>query len=155
MIQLHSRIQTNNTNLHFYSNPPVNKHSKMSSASQVANLIEENPVTTIPTAVIAGIRRPHTFLCLAPVHSASFPKAPQSPAMSPATITAEPSIATAMEESILPPPASPTTELKHKAVHRSSSSASAVSATDKQRFLKLGPVHWGGNIGDDDYAIED
>ncbi|KAI5785891.1 hypothetical protein EDC01DRAFT_661869 [Geopyxis carbonaria] len=109
---------------------------------------------SIHTAAAAGIRRPSTFLCLAPIHSASFPKGPNSPTVAPTAI-AEP-----VEEaplhvcnhcgSKLPPP-SP--EMKPSAPLVRADSVGSLNAPNKKRFLKLGPVFWGGNAGDDDYAV--
>lgn len=109
----------------------------------------------INTAAAAGIRRPSTFLSLAPVRSESYPTAPiTSPTIS-ATLNVEPvesdvqlHVCDKCGSKIAPP--SP--EVKPR---RSSSISSTLSAGQKQRFLKLGPVHWGGIPGEDDYAIED
>ncbi|PWW76432.1 hypothetical protein C7212DRAFT_186916 [Tuber magnatum] len=90
-----------------------------------------------------AIRKPTGFLALGPVHSTSFPKVPTSPKLSPTTA--------AIDAVVDAPPLSPT----QKAIHRSSSTSSVGSLTEKRRFLKLGPVHWGGAIGENDYAIED
>ncbi|PUU83098.1 hypothetical protein B9Z19DRAFT_1098806 [Tuber borchii] len=87
-----------------------------------------------------AIRKPTGFLNLAPVQSSSFPK---SPSLSPVTGP--------LSAVVDAPPLSPL----QKAIHRSSSTSSVGSATEKRRFLKLGPVHWGGAIGENDYAIED
>lgn len=91
-----------------------------------------------------AIRKPTGFLSLAPVHSSSFPK---SPSLSPITGA----LSAVVDASPLSPPPSPL----QKAIHRSSSTSSVNSVTEKRRFLKLGPVHWGGAIGENDYAIED
>ncbi|RPB25267.1 hypothetical protein L211DRAFT_822773 [Terfezia boudieri ATCC MYA-4762] len=80
------------------------------------------------------IQRPATFLSLAPVQSASYPKAPTSLAVK------------------SPPADNIITEPSVQFTARRHSSTSSVSS---QRFLKLGPVHWGGNSGEDDYAIEE
>jgi hypothetical protein len=81
------------------------------------------------SAQAAGIRRPSTFLSLAPVSSESYPKsAPEVDASVP-----------------ISPPLSP--------VQHRSSSVSSVG--EKQRFLKLGPVFWGGVPGQDDFAVEE
>ncbi|KAF8539396.1 hypothetical protein BDD12DRAFT_805375 [Trichophaea hybrida] len=101
-------------------------------------------------AQAAGIRRPSTFLSLAPVKSSSYPKAPppQSPQVVPAVVPAS-----VLEVAPISPALSPSdTELKLVPVHRTSSVS---SVGDKQRFLKLGPVFWGGIPGENDFAIED
>lgn len=91
------------------------------------------------------IQRPATFLSLAPVQSASYPKAPASPA---AKSPAESSLPAAVTET--PKPADNIiTEPSQFTARRHSSTSSVASV----RFLKLGPVHWGGNSGEDDYAI--
>jgi hypothetical protein len=101
------------------------------------------------TAQAAGIRRPSTFLTLVPVQSASYPKAPpKSPEMPTAAFPAA-----VFDVAPLSPPLSPT-DLELKPVPgRRASTASSVG--DKQRFLKLGPVFWGGIPGEDDFAMED
>ncbi|KAH0606632.1 uncharacterized protein H6S33_003466 [Morchella sextelata] len=105
-------------------------------------------MSSVQKTVSPTIRKPTTFLCLAPVHSASFPKQqPQSPKMSPIT-------STAMETAVESPVGSPLL-LPQTSSHRRSSTSSIGSATEKRRFLKLGPVFWGGAIGENDYAIED
>jgi hypothetical protein len=38
---------------------------------------------------------------------------------------------------------------------RSTSISSTSSDGRRLRFLKLNPVHWGGEEGDDDYAVEE
>jgi len=92
-------------------------------------------------AQLAGIRRPFTFLTLAPVHSQpSSP--PQSPELS-ATATSTPVSPPLLPADALGPVA--------KAGHRSSSVS---SVGDKQRFLRLLPVLYGDQPGDD-FAIED
>jgi len=85
----------------------------------------------------AHIQRPLTFLSLAPVQSASYPKAPASPVG--AATTAKPA------DNIITGPPAQFTARRH----------SSTSSIGSQRFLKLGPVHWGGNSGEDDYAIEE
>jgi len=85
------------------------------------------------------IQRPVTFLSLAPVQSASYPKAPQSPVAATTTEAAKPA------DNIITGPSAQFTSRRH----------SSTSSIGSQRFLKLGPVHWGGNSGEDDYAIEE
>jgi hypothetical protein len=100
-------------------------------------------------AQTAGIRRPSTFLKLVPVQSASYPKVPlKSPELAPSAIPSS-----ILEVAPMSPPLSPTdSELKPSPIRRASSVS---SVSDKQRFLKLGPVFWGGVPGEDDFAIED
>lgn len=93
----------------------------------------------------AAIRRPTTFLCLAPVHSTSFPKQPES---------SKPATATNAGSAVESPPPSPM--IRPSSIrNRRSSTSSIGSVNEKRRFLKLGPVFYGGAIGEDDYAIED
>ncbi|KAI5807676.1 hypothetical protein DFH27DRAFT_547251 [Peziza echinospora] len=80
------------------------------------------------------IQRPLTFLSLVPVQSESYPKAPpaaKSPVQENMNIITAPAV-------IVP-------ARRH----------SSTSSVNSQRFLKLGPVHWGGETGGDDYAIEE
>lgn len=88
------------------------------------------------------IQRPITFLSLAPVQSASYPKAPQSPVAAAAPAATE---AAKPADNIITGPSAQFTSRRH----------SSTSSIGSQRFLKLGPVHWGGNSGEDDYAIEE
>lgn len=93
------------------------------------------------------ISRPLTFLSLAPVHSASYPKAPASPVVK---SPVENNLVAASEapkpaDNIITAPSVQFTARRH----------SSTSSIGSQRFLKLGPVHWGGNSGEDDYAIEE
>jgi hypothetical protein len=102
---------------------------------------------TTTTAQAAGIMRPSTFLTLAPVSSSSYPKAPpKSPELVPSAVPSA-----VLEVAPISPSLSPTdTELKPVPVHRTNSVS---SVSDKNRFLKLGPVFWGGIPGENDYAI--
>jgi hypothetical protein len=63
-------------------------------------------------------------------------------------------VTAAMESAVESPAGSPLL-LPQTSSHRRSSTSSIGSATEKRRFLKLGPVFWGGAIGENDYAIED
>jgi len=111
--------------------------------------------TTYPTiAQKAGIRRPTQFLCLTPVQSASYPKAPpKSPELVPSSVASA-----ILEVAPMSPPLSPTdSELRPVVpiVSHRKSSVSSVGGGEKQRFLKMSPVFWGGIPGEDDFAIED
>ena len=90
------------------------------------------------------IKRPVTFLSLAPVHSQSYPKAPASPV---AKSPVENNLAAAAKpaDGIITAPTSPVTTRRH----------SSTGSVGSQRFLKLGPVHWGGDNGGNDYAIDE
>jgi hypothetical protein len=109
------------------------------------------------------------FLSLVPVTSASYPRAPAVESNSVSNIP----------DSLLwiaPSPVVRATGFRQRADSSSSISSieslgsvssedlrsfsvyrtgSVSSTNDKQRFLKLGPVHWGGTIGDDDFALQD
>ncbi|KAI5850687.1 hypothetical protein BZA05DRAFT_419203 [Tricharina praecox] len=114
--------------------------------------MSSNGITNATIAQKAGIRRPNQFLCLTPVQSASYPKAPpKSPEMVPSSIPNS-----ILEVAPMSPPLSPTdSELKPvpSYAHRKSSVSSI--GGEKQRFLKMSPVFWGGIPGEDDFAIED
>ncbi|RPA80625.1 hypothetical protein BJ508DRAFT_307264 [Ascobolus immersus RN42] len=88
-----------------------------------------------PAGGVPRQRRPSNFLCLVPVQSASYPTQPVARPLASPTAEAKPVDAVPVQP-------------------RSASVSSAVSVGDKQRFLKLGPVFWGGNAEDDDYAVE-
>jgi hypothetical protein len=97
----------------------------------------------------AEARRPSTFLSLAPTLSASYPtRKPSTPPKSPESAPVQTS-----ENAI---PAEPTAEVVQAAikVRRSSSSTSdgSASGAGPQRFLKLGPVHWGEGDGTGDWS---
>ncbi|TGZ83518.1 hypothetical protein EX30DRAFT_83866 [Ascodesmis nigricans] len=92
------------------------------------------------TAAAPQIRRPSTFLTLAPVRSESYPKPP-----------ATEHFCHHCGSKIAPP--SP--EVRPSARRSSVSSTTSSNGEKKYRFLKLGPVHWGGVPGDDDYSLED
>jgi hypothetical protein len=108
-----------------------------------------------------NIRRPSTFLSLAPTTSASYPQQRPSPPasiVSPKIVAADVA-ATATTESVAvvteTVPLAAVGELdasglpKHR---RSSSMASDDSGNAKLRFLKLGPVHWGEGDGKGDWS---
>ncbi|KAJ9646386.1 hypothetical protein H2201_008460 [Coniosporium apollinis] len=82
-------------------------------------------------------RRDSTFLALAPTQSNSFPASP--PSMSPRNSVAA---VDAVE---------PALGIESK---RRSSSVSSGEA-GRARFLKLGPVHYGGEMGASDYAEQE
>lgn len=99
-------------------------------------------------------RRPSNFLVLAPVTSESYPIAPRRrPVITFSGKADEEAIATS-------PELSPTDDLisvEPLAIktRRSTSVSSTSSEGRRLRFLKLNPVHWGGEEGEDDYAIEE
>ncbi|KAF2453494.1 hypothetical protein BDY21DRAFT_367025 [Lineolata rhizophorae] len=81
--------------------------------------------------------RPSVFLVLAPVHSDGYPSGPMSPRSPPAADS----------------PASPMGIAVADKARRSSSVSSASSAASgPARFLKLGPVHFGGEPGVPDFS---
>ncbi|KAJ6264491.1 hypothetical protein Dda_0637 [Drechslerella dactyloides] len=113
-------------------------------------------LTQEPTAApqVLKQRRPSNFLLLAPVTSDSYPSAPKQRR---ASISSK---SEASDEAI----ASPELEATNNVIpvepmmlkkRRSTSMSSTSSEGRRLRFLKLGPVHWGGEEGEDDYAIEE
>lgn len=108
------------------------------------------------------IRRPSTFLSLAPTTSASYPQQRPSPPasiVSPKVVAADVAAAAATGES----PAAATEVAPLAAIEeldvigitkqrRSSSLASDESGNAKLRFLKLGPVHFGEGDGKGDWS---
>ncbi|TLS28779.1 hypothetical protein PpBr36_00321 [Pyricularia pennisetigena] len=88
------------------------------------------------------------FLQLAPTTSNSYPQVQRS--QQPKT-EAEPAAAAAV-----PSPAESNATSSPQPVQRRSSSLSSSSSNDGMRFLKLGPVHWGEHMEDDqgDFAVE-
>jgi predicted phage gp36 major capsid-like protein len=106
------------------------------------------------------IRRPSTFLSLAPTTSASYPQQRSSPSastVSPKIVAADVAATTTESAAALTEaaPLAAVEELdgsgqpKHR---RSSSLASDESGNAKLRFLKLGPVHWGEGDGTGDWS---
>lgn len=88
------------------------------------------------------LRRPSNFLSLAPVQSATYPSQP--PVSSPKATTPKvesPALEAAPVPSEVPIP------------HQRADSTSSI-ASNSQRFLRLGPVFWGGSPEVDDYAVE-
>lgn len=107
-------------------------------------------------------QRPARFLSLAPTTSASYPStpamkspAPQSPVQAPTDTPnnnmAEPTSARALNAT----PAMPSAGVIDETLKaRRSSSLSSEGSTQKRRFLKLGPVHFGEGGGKDDWSEE-
>jgi len=94
----------------------------------------------------------HSFLSLAPVQSASYPLQPTTGAASPNVAKA-----TAPDSGIPNPPRDlvlSAEEVTRVTKTRRSSSASSAGIGPK-RFLKLGPVFWGGEPGVGDYADDE
>ena len=105
------------------------------------------------------IRRPSTFLSLAPTTSASYPQQRPSPPasiVSPKAIAADIVAAAATEAAVTEAgPVAPVEELDASGMtkqRRSSSLASNESGNAKLRFLKLGPVHFGEGDGKGDWS---
>jgi len=102
------------------------------------------------------IRRPSNFLCLVPVQSASYPAAPVAPSAPVAEATPAP----VLQAEIVEEPEQEAQPVEAEApvpTHdhlRADSTSSNASVESNKRFLKLGPVFWGGNTGEDDYAVE-
>ncbi|KAI9705836.1 MAG: hypothetical protein M1836_005242 [Candelina mexicana] len=102
-----------------------------------------------------------SFLTLAPVQSASYPTSPVSTSntskrsseqVTPGPSISIPAIASPSENTTGPSAAEIAVALK---TTRSSSTSTVDSeSTGRNRFLKLGPVHWGGNPGVSDWADE-
>lgn len=107
------------------------------------------------------IRRPSTFLSLAPTTSASYPQQRTSPPasiVSPKIVAADIAATTTTESAAAVTETAPLATVeeldgsgvpKHR---RTSSLASDDSGNAKLRFLKLGPVHWGEGDGKGDWS---
>lgn len=83
-------------------------------------------------------RRPSTFLSLAPTTSSSYPSTPLVKSHSPQSPLNDPTAAAAPNAAAL--------DSELLKTRRSSSLSS--NGTQKRRFLKLGPVHFGEGDGD-------
>jgi len=115
-------------------------HPTMARRDSTFLSLTEEPI--VPAALHQ--RRPSNFLVLTPVLSDSYPKRRSS-------------VSTKSEAS---PILSPTTDIipvepMAFKTRRSTSVSSTSSEGRRLRFLKLNPVHWGGEDGEDDYAIEE
>jgi hypothetical protein len=107
------------------------------------------------------IRRPSTFLSLAPTTSASYPQqriSPPASIVSPKIAAADIAATTTTESAAAVTETAPLAsgeELDASGVpkhRRTSSLASDDSGNAKLRFLKLGPVHWGEGDGKGDWS---
>ncbi|KAH0542639.1 hypothetical protein FGG08_002962 [Glutinoglossum americanum] len=92
----------------------------------------------------------HSFLCLAPVQSASYPPQPSVGAASPNVMKATP------DTGVPTPPGDLVlgAEVSQAMKFRRSSSVSS-DGVGPRRFLKLGPVFSGGQPGVGDYADDE
>ncbi|KAK4956895.1 hypothetical protein LTR28_005867 [Elasticomyces elasticus] len=120
-------------------------------------MANSTPSTRAAAANIASQHGTSTFLDLSPTQSATFP--PPAPS-STTDNSAAPNADKDSSDDVLGPLATPSAlspiELAEQLAkkRRSSSTSSASSAGDKTRFLKLGPVHFGGEPGVGDFAEE-
>jgi hypothetical protein len=108
-------------------------------------------------APAAEARQEPRFLCLAPTTSASYPStpaikspAPQSPLQAAADTSSNTMADSAPAKALNTTPAMPSAAVIDETVKtRRSSSLSSNESSQKRRFLKLGPVHFGeGGKGD-------
>ncbi|KAI9815819.1 MAG: hypothetical protein M1832_005233 [Thelocarpon impressellum] len=107
------------------------------------------------TSIMPPIRKPADFLVLAPVQSASYPISRESSISTSTKPVPEPSAASPV---IMTAPATP--EIDEVSTDSAVSTVSTVSTPSRSssvsstgnRFLKLGPVHWGGEPGVGDWA---
>lgn len=103
--------------------------------------------------------RNFTFLTLAPVTSASYPKRPTTSSSASKFKTAP--VVDQVDDFIPTERASPTIgyadttadEIEFMLKSRRSSSVSSAESFGRPRFLKLGPVHWGGEPGVPDFTL--
>jgi len=104
--------------------------------------------------------RNFTFLALAPITSASYPTRPR--ASSTSVFKGETTAIVDRPDDFIPTEmASPTVgsadttaeEIKYMLKSRRSSSVSSSESFGRPRFLKLGPVHWGGEPGVPDFTL--
>ncbi|KAF3151689.1 hypothetical protein TWF225_001625 [Orbilia oligospora] len=100
-------------------------------------------------------RRPSNFLVLAPVTSESYPSAPRPQRATIMTYSKDNEEAIASSPELGPSAAILPVEPMVLKTRRSTSVSSTSSEGRRLRFLKLNPVHWGGEEGEDDYAIEE
>jgi len=98
----------------------------------------------------------HTFLSLVPVQSASYPLPPVLGAVAANTkkdttpdMVLSPAVPTLSRDEVL------TGEMVDHAIKFRRSSSVSSDGVGPRRFLKLGPVFWGGTPGVGDYADEE
>jgi len=139
-------------------------HTPHSAYSHHASMVRRDStflsLTEEPALPVQALRqrRPSNFLVLTPVLSDSYPSAPK---VGRRPVITFPAKGESTEEAIASSPLlSPTTDVipvEPMAVktRRSTSVSSTSSEGRRLRFLKLNPVHWGGEEGEDDYAIEE
>jgi len=127
----------------------MSHHSTMARRDSTFLSLTEEPAILIPGALRQ--RRPSNFLVLAPVTSESYPAMPKRRA----SVSSEKN-ESAIESPLLGPTDDviPVEPMAIK-TRRSTSVSSTSSEGRRLRFLKLNPVHWGGEQGEDDYAIEE
>jgi len=125
----------------------MSHHATMVRRDSTFLSLTEEPAAGIPGALQQ--RRPSNFLVLAPVTSASYPAMPKRRS-SVSSVKKEDVIAT---DDIVGPTADIIPIVMK--TRRSTSVSSTSSEGRRLRFLKLNPVHWGGEEGEDDYAIEE
>jgi hypothetical protein len=105
--------------------------------------------------------RNFTFLTLAPVISASYPTRPRITSPGPKVDKVDHANFDRVDDFIPAEMASPTVgsadttaeEIEYMLKTRRSSSVSSADSFGRPRFLKLGPVHWGGEPGVPDFTL--
>jgi hypothetical protein len=132
----------------------ANKMASPPTRAEVLSLAFSGQENFVPAA---EERRPSTFLSLAPTTSASYPSTPlikapipqsplQEPTQTPHSTQADPTPAR-LEAVVAAAPSAETIDSELLKTRRSSS-LSSDGSTQKKRFLKLGPVHFGEGDGD-------
>ncbi|KAF1808128.1 hypothetical protein P152DRAFT_453137 [Eremomyces bilateralis CBS 781.70] len=109
-----------------------------SSAAHTTPLRKASISSSLPSPSMEA--PPTTFLCLVPVHSDSFP----SSHLRSSSLPSPPALPSVPEQPIM---------LVDQ--QRRTSDSSTTSTGSALRFLKLGPVHFGGEPGVGDYADMD
>jgi len=127
---------------------PFDTNATMSSPSTTESSI---PITKEQDVPASHLRRGSAFLVLTPVLSNSYPAIP---AVSRSTSIASESAASAEEAS---PTVDTTTVAEIESVLKKTRRSSSVSSTGsgRARYLRLGPVHWGGEPGVPDFVEAD
>ena len=132
----------------------ANKMASPPTRAEVLSLAFSGQENFVPAA---EERRPSTFLSLAPTTSASYPSTPlikapipqsplQEPTQTPRNTRAD--LTPARLEAVVAAAPSAETIDSEPLKTRRSSSLSSDGSTQKKRFLKLGPVHFGEGDGD-------
>jgi len=120
--------------------------SDLSTSPPKNNLFEKvAAAVTSADADLMGEEGLHSWLSLAPIHSASYPMNPHKATTEKTEKIADAAASLSTDQTVAPAPKERTSSI-------SSAGSSTSSGFIKLRFLKLSPVHGGGEPGVSDYV---